>query len=232
MAQSQNGYAANDMGRTASWTIPGTGRKVRLYSGDAGYLLVHFAAWFHKNIEPIDKGIFDDWGYAERPIRGSSTTLSNHASGTAIDLNATKHPLGVRGTFTSSKAKKIRAKLREYDGTIRWGGDYTNRPDEMHFEIVGSEERVARVADRLRQPAAKPAPARYTPGRYRFEKSSIQTFRTLNSTEPMTERTRGPVVRTIRQIRTNKHGQIRGRVRPLVGRWYRLDGGRATRLPN
>lgn len=95
-----------------------------------------------------------------------------------------------------------------------------------HVFLPHETRAAKREAARVAAERAK----RFTPGRYRFEKSSIQTFRTLNSTEPMRERTRGPVVRTIRQIRVNKYGQVRGRVRPLVGRWYRLDGGRATRL--
>lgn len=135
MAVSQNGYVANDISRTQSYTITGTARAVRLRKGSPGAILVHFAAWFDKNVEDIEAGQLDDWGYAERPIRGG-VELSNHASGTAIDLNSTKHPLGARDTFTKAQAAKIRAKLKDYNGCIRWGGDYTNRADEMHFEIV------------------------------------------------------------------------------------------------
>lgn len=136
MATSQNGYVANDITRTQSWKIPGTARAIRLRKGSPGALLVQFAAWFDKNIEDIEAGQLDDWGYAEREIRGSTTTLSNHASGTAMDLNAARHPLGARNTFTKTQAAKIRAQLKVYDGCIRWGGDYQNRADEMHFEIV------------------------------------------------------------------------------------------------
>jgi hypothetical protein len=136
MAVSQNGYIANDITLTQSWKIPGTTRAVRLRKGAPGNLLVLFAAWFDKNVEDIEAGQLDDWGYAERPIRGSTTTLSNHASGTAVDLNSTKHPLGKRGTFTPAQAARIRAELLRYGGCIRWGGDYAGRPDEMHFEIV------------------------------------------------------------------------------------------------
>jgi len=136
VATSQNGYWANQIGRTKVWAIPGTDRTIRLREGAPGEVLVRFAAWFHRNVEPIDKGIYDDWGYAERTIRGSSTTLSNHASGTAMDLNATRHPLGRRGTFTPAQAAKIRAQLRAYDGVLRWGGDFKNRADEMHVEVV------------------------------------------------------------------------------------------------
>ena len=76
----------------------------------------------------------DDWGYAYRPIRGQSTGWSNHASGTAEDLNSTKHPLGKVGTFV--QAALIRLLLRRFRGLLDWGGDWHNRKDEMHFELA------------------------------------------------------------------------------------------------
>jgi hypothetical protein len=152
MPVSQNGYTANDESLTQSWKIPGTTRAVRLRKGAPGNLLVLFAAWFDKSVEDIEGGELDDWGYAERPIRGSTTTLSNHASGTAMDLNATRHPLGKRGTFTPAQAAKIRAELKRYGGCIRWGGDYSGRPDEMHFEIVRDVATCNKVLQSLTQP--------------------------------------------------------------------------------
>jgi hypothetical protein len=156
MPTSQNGWPANDVSRTSVELIPGTDRKIRLVKGDGGWLLRRLAAWFDKHIESVDGGVYDDWGYAERPIRGSSTTLSNHASGTAIDLNATRHPLGVRNTFSNAQEDAIRAHLREYGGVIRWGGDYANRADEMHFEINRDQEATAAVARKLRTSPAEP----------------------------------------------------------------------------
>lgn len=162
MAVSQNGYAANDISRTQVWTIPGTVRNIRLRKGSPGALLVRFAAWFDKNVEDIEAGQLDDWGYAERNIRGSDITLSNHASGTAMDLNASKHPLGVRGTFQPAQAEKIRAELKKYEGCIRWGGDYQNRPDEMHFEIVQDPATCDRVLAKLSTPPVEEDDMPYT----------------------------------------------------------------------
>jgi hypothetical protein len=153
VATSQNGWPAGDAVRLRTWDIPGTARRIRLADGDAGWLLVDFAAWFHREIEPIDEGQLDDWGYAFRVIR-AGVALSNHASGTAIDLNATRHPLGKRGTFRPDQVAKIRARLRLYDGCLRWGGDYTGRPDDMHIEINKPAGAVAAVAARLRGGAA------------------------------------------------------------------------------
>jgi hypothetical protein len=138
MPKSQNGWPANDISRTASFKVPGTVRAFRFAKGPAGELLSLFFAWFDKNIESIDNepdGIFDDWGYAERNIRGSQTTVSNHASGTAGDANSDNHPLGAVNTFPVAARNRLRAKLVELGGVIRWGGNYSGRKDEMHFEI-------------------------------------------------------------------------------------------------
>lgn len=137
MARSQNGYIANDRSLVSSRLVPGTNVKLVVRNDAAGDILLHIAAWFDKNVEDIDngRGGLDDWGYAERPIRGSSTLLSNHASGTAIDLNAPRHSLGKRNTFSDKQERAIRKQLELYDGAIRWGGDYARRADEMHFEV-------------------------------------------------------------------------------------------------
>ena len=111
-------------------------------------LIAAFCKEFHELIEPIDDGALDDWGYAFRMIRGSTDKLSNHSSGTAIDLNATKHPLGKVGTFPSEKVPMIRALAKKYG--LKWGGDYKGRIDEMHFEIELSEAKVAALIGSLK----------------------------------------------------------------------------------
>lgn len=115
-----------------SYAVKGTKIKLRA-AIPAGKLLAAFAAEFHEQVEPIDEGTLDDWGYCFRLVRGG-TTLSNHSSGTAIDLNASKHPLGKVGTFTKEQSADIRELCAKYG--LRWGGDYNGRKDEMHFEIT------------------------------------------------------------------------------------------------
>jgi hypothetical protein len=129
------------------YTIPGTDRQIRLRFGAPGKLLVQCAAWFHEHIEPIDAGQLDDWGYAARRIAGTNT-VSNHASGTAMDLNALRHPSGVRGTFTPHQVDLIHYWLRTHDGCIRWGGDYEHSHDPMHWEIVRSPSACRKVLRR------------------------------------------------------------------------------------
>jgi len=136
METSYNGYAASkdpaEIG-IKSYSVDGTARKLRC-AESVGPLLAAFAAEFHKLIEPIDEGTFDDWAYAYRMVRGDPTRLSCHSSGTAIDLNATRHFLGKVGTFPAEKVPMIRALAKKYG--LKWGGDFKIRPDEMHFEVA------------------------------------------------------------------------------------------------
>ena len=145
MAVSQNGYRANDRSLIVSISVPGG--KLAVRKGDVAVIMQYIAEQFHSTVEPLKWP--GNWGYAERKIRGGSS-LSNHASGTAIDLNAPRHYLGAVGTFTSSQVRAIRKILSACEGTIRWGGDYRGRKDEMHFEINAGTAKVARVAKKLR----------------------------------------------------------------------------------
>lgn len=142
MKKSQNGWPASEDQKEIDikiFKIEGTDRKMRLQK-DAGVILAAFAAEFHAQVEPIDEGVFDDWAYAYRDVRGSDSDLSNHSSGTAIDLNATKHPLHAENTFTKQQVRVINELTEKYG--LRWGGNYSKRKDEMHWEIVETPEQV------------------------------------------------------------------------------------------
>lgn len=146
---SYNGYPAskdpNEIG-IKSYPVKGTDRKLRC-AESVGPLLAAFAAEFHELIEPIDEGTFDDWGYAFRMVRGSTDRLSCHSSGTAIDLNATKHPLGKAGTFPAEKIPMLRALAKKYG--LKWGGDFKSRPDDMHFEVEVSPTKAKALISSL-----------------------------------------------------------------------------------
>ena len=149
MLKSYNGYPASkdpDEIRITSYLVKGTSRKLRC-AESVGPLLAAFAAEFHELIEPIDEGVFDDWGYAFRNVRGSSDRLSCHSSGSAVDLNATRHPLGKVGTFPPEKVPMIRALAKKYG--LKWGGDYKGRADEMHFEVEISPVKAKALIESL-----------------------------------------------------------------------------------
>jgi hypothetical protein len=145
---SQNGWTASadpkEIG-IGSFPVPGTKIKLRC-AAPVAPLLVTFAAEFHQHIEPIDEGTLDDWGYAFRNVRGSTDKLSNHSSGTAIDLNATKHPLGHAGTFTPMQSVLIEALCKKYG--LTWGEKW-KRPDGMHFEISLNPAKCAELIEKL-----------------------------------------------------------------------------------
>jgi len=146
---SYNGWTASKEPahiKIKSYAIPGTDLKIRCAEAVAP-LIVGFCTEFNELIESIDGGQLDDWGYAFRSVRGVSDKLSNHASGTAIDLNATKHALGKIGTFPAEKVPMIRALAKKYG--LFWGGDYQNRKDEMHFEINISPKKVSELIKAL-----------------------------------------------------------------------------------
>lgn len=148
MAISQNGWTVITNKEIDTSPFPGT--KIvpipGVRKGDVATVLHYVGSQFDKKVEKlVNPGC---WGYFNRPIRGSTVT-SNHASGTAIDLNAPKHPLGAQGTFNGKQKTEIRKILDFCAGVVRWGGDYSGRKDEMHFEIVGNSAQVSALAKKI-----------------------------------------------------------------------------------
>lgn len=149
------------------WIVPETDRHLLIRRGSVGFLLVHNALYFHEEVERLDIGQWDDWGYAPRPP-------SNHGSATATDLNAVRHPFHVpiHRTFTDKQIKQIRKRLRLYDGIIDWGGNWRD-PDGMHFEIAPGTP-MAKCERKARQLADSPRGKRIlraNPGQFRVIQS-------------------------------------------------------------
>ena len=147
--KSYNGWTASkDQAEIGikSYAIPGTQLKIRCAEAVAP-LIVGFCTEFNKLIEELDDGQLDDWGYAFRDVRGVPGKLSNHASGTAVDLNARSHSLGKMGTFPIEKVPMLRALAKKYG--LGWGGDYKNRADEQHFEVNISPKKVSELIKAL-----------------------------------------------------------------------------------
>ena len=146
---SYNGWPASkdvESIRIKSYPIPGTKLKIRCAEAVAP-LLVGFCTEFNELIEKLDGGELDDWGYAYRDVRGVPGKLSNHSSGTALDLNAKIHVLGKSGTFPAEKVPMIQALAKKYG--LAWGGDYKNRKDEQHFEIAVTPIKAAKLIEKL-----------------------------------------------------------------------------------
>jgi hypothetical protein len=174
MPTSANGWPVLDVAPPAI-TVPGCGARFRVLPGDVSVIFADLVHLFDRTVEDVDtvghpgqqplpkisgsepSKVFDDWSWAYRPVRGQRTGFSNHASGTAIDLNATQHPRGAAGTFTRAQKRAVRLILSRYVDprtglcVVRWGEDYVTTVDGMHFEINAGPDAVERVVDKLRR---------------------------------------------------------------------------------
>lgn len=147
MAVSQNGWPVVGQGSVVDRAVLGVEFPNGWLKGDVDVIFTYLIGRLHREVERLDDG--GCWGWFVKNIEGSSS-ISNHASGTAIDYNAPAHPMGVRNTYSSAKRSKIRAILDDLDGVVRWGGDYSGRPDDMHFEINKNAAAVRKVAARIK----------------------------------------------------------------------------------
>lgn len=137
MTRSMNGWPASpdpDAIACDWYKVPGTSVRLRLTKRAAPLLIAAAADW-HRHIEPLREGWC--WSYNYRVINGTQT-LSNHASGTAIDLNAPRHPMGVPARQTMKRRQIRRAKWIARRYGLEWGGTWADRPDAMHYEVAVS----------------------------------------------------------------------------------------------
>lgn len=131
---SGNGWPVID---TAAGTTQFTagGRTWRAANTTVAAVARYFLERYATEVEAITGGTLDDWSWAVRNVRDSATTVSNHASATAWDVNALDHVRGKAGTFTPTQLAALRALLEDFP-VLRWGGDYKTAPvDAMHFEL-------------------------------------------------------------------------------------------------
>lgn len=138
------------------------GQKWWAANDDVAVVFTEFVNQFIKRIEPIAGPILDDWSYANRLVRGSTSVVSNHGSATAIDLNALQHPRGVANTFTKAERATmhaIRDSITDNSGrpVLRLGLDYKSTVDDMHVEINANAARVKQAANKIRE-RNKPKP--------------------------------------------------------------------------
>jgi peptidoglycan hydrolase-like protein with peptidoglycan-binding domain len=155
---SYNGWQASKDPRTirvdrafAPMGVPFPGGVV---AGPVSDVLGYIASQIHLRVERLVPGW--QWGYEWRRNLNDPSTLSCHASGTAIDVNSPNHANGAKGTWTPTQVKLIREILRAAGGVVAWGEDWTGTTDGMHFEISAGAPAVAAAATRLHLPAVPP----------------------------------------------------------------------------
>lgn len=117
-----------------------------LRRGPAEIILGDFVRRYHAQVAPIVSAV---WGWSLTNDVGDS----NHLSGTAVDINATQWPWGIR-KMPQWLIDRVNALLADYyiDGQcgIYWGRNW-NRPDEMHFQLNWREgdPRYARLIAKI-----------------------------------------------------------------------------------
>jgi D-alanyl-D-alanine carboxypeptidase/Putative peptidoglycan binding domain len=107
---------------------------VRFHKKAVNQLLELWKAWGDAGL--LDRILTWDGAFVPRFVRGSRTVLSNHAFGTAFDINAQQNPRGARPALVGRKGC-----VRELVGIAHqhgfyWGGHFGNKPDGMHFEVA------------------------------------------------------------------------------------------------
>ncbi|HST86294.1 MAG TPA: hypothetical protein VLL08_31440 [Kineosporiaceae bacterium] len=155
MRRSQNGwpaYATTE--HFTRFTAGGAGWWAA--NDDVAVVFAEFIRQFVKRIESLKGPILDDWSWANRLVRGSTSVVSNHGSATAIDLNSLKHPRGVHNTFSRvdrAVMHEIRDSITDNNGdpVLRLGMDYDSTVDDMHVEINANAARVKQAANEIRK---------------------------------------------------------------------------------
>jgi len=105
--------------------------------------------YFHKKAANQLIKLFKDWqkagllhhiltwdgAYNPRFVRGSKSVLSNHAFGTAFDINVNWNRLGAVPALIDQKGSVRELVQIANDNGFYWGGHF-KRKDGMHFEIA------------------------------------------------------------------------------------------------
>ena len=125
-AKSYNGFRVTE-DQSDLQTLPGISGKVR--RGNIWTIFNWLVQQYSARVEKINPK--DSWGYSYRKVRGGSSSWSNHASGTAVDFNASKHPFKEAGTMTARQRAVCHQLMAESGQVLKWLEDW----DEMHWEI-------------------------------------------------------------------------------------------------
>ncbi len=106
----------------------------RFHKKAADQLVALWKAWEDAGL--LDRVLTWDGSFAPRFVRGSRTVLSNHAFGTAFDINAALNPRGTRPLLVGKKGSVRELVTIANDHGFYWGGHFVAKPDGMHFEIA------------------------------------------------------------------------------------------------
>lgn len=177
----ENGWRECERNDCETRVVPGTENsdnpvRIELRQGDVATVVTAWAAWFHRNVRPINtyrengRPARDWWGWSE----DNDVWNSNHLSATASELCASELPWK-RYTMPQNQVDTVHRELGLFESTVFWGRDWVpDIQDEMHFQVgfnMVNNPRFHDFAARLRNgylniygppdPLAFPLPAGY-----------------------------------------------------------------------
>lgn len=118
--------------------IPVFGRyssgRMRFHRQGEAQLKALWAAWESQGLIGLVESY--DGAYNPRFIRGSRERLSNHAFGTAFDINASWNQLGAVPALAGEQGSVRELVPLANEHGFFWGGHFRRRPDGMHFELA------------------------------------------------------------------------------------------------
>ncbi|CCD94526.1 hypothetical protein BRAO375_3630007 [Bradyrhizobium sp. ORS 375] len=91
----------------------------------------------------LDRILSFDGGFVARFVRGSRSVLSNHAFGSAFDINESFNPFGQRPASNGRKGSVRDLVPAANRNGFYWGGHYQSRKDGMHFEVAVLQRHAA-----------------------------------------------------------------------------------------
>jgi len=161
MANSYNGWAASpnpsEISINQGFSVDGMKFPGGIKSGDVEIVFRNLIPDLVKIDPPKSKefNVEGFWGYSYRANVNNPSSLSCHASGTAIDYRAVAHP-NQKGSrylgWSQDQIAKVHALLSgKYRGLVNWLAY-----DSMHFEIRGSATQIKTLAMALSQGIPKP----------------------------------------------------------------------------
>lgn len=139
------GWPNNRAGDMA-WAESGDGVRVFVHKDIAELVSLLMTETEQRGYDKMDN-THDDWGYANRPIAGT-TTASNHSWGLAVDLNASKNPY-TSGNIITDMPAWMPNLWNEYG--FRWGGDYNSVKDAMHYEFMGTPQDAKNMLEKAKR---------------------------------------------------------------------------------
>jgi len=113
---------------------------IRFHRLAAGQLQSLWAEWESAGL--LNRILSFGGGFAARFVRGSRSLLSNHAFGSAFDINETYNPFGQRPVSNGRRGcVRDLVPIANRCG-FYWGGHYQSRTDGMHFEIAILDRKI------------------------------------------------------------------------------------------